>query len=97
MLELALLLGVFEQLTINQDNYGLIHYDFEPDNVFYDENSQRCSVIDFDDAMYHWFMMDIVQALEAIRDEMEIDDCSHQEAVFLKGTIYFRVFEEYRS
>lgn len=85
MQELALLRKELEQIPITQDNYGLIHFDFEPDNVFYDETSQCCSVIDFDDAMYHWFVMDIVQALEAIRDEMEIDDCSHQEAVFLKG------------
>ncbi|MBE0685758.1 MAG: phosphotransferase [Anaerolineaceae bacterium] len=85
MQELALLKREFDQLTINQENYGLIHFDFEPDNVFYDETSQRCSVIDFDDAMVHWFVMDIVQALEAIRDEMDLDDCSHQEAVFLKG------------
>lgn len=42
------------------------------------------SVIDFDDAMYHWFVIDIVQALFAIQ-EMEVDDISHQEAVFLKG------------
>jgi len=85
MQELALLKREFDQLTINQENYGLIHFDFEPDNVFYDETSQRCSVIDFDDAMVHWFVMDIVQALEAIRDEMDLDDCSHQETVFLKG------------
>lgn len=89
--ELALLRGEFDQLTIDHDNYGLIHYDFEPDNVFYDETSQFCSVIDFDDAMYHWFVMDIVQALDAIRDEMELDDCSYQEAVFLKG--YHSQFE----
>jgi len=83
--ELALLRREFDQLTINKNNYGLIHFDFEPDNVFYDEISQRCNVIDFDDAMYHWFVMDIVQALDAIRDEMELDDSAHQEAVFLKG------------
>lgn len=85
MQELALLRSELDQIPITQDNYGLIHFDFEPDNVFYDETSQCCSVIDFDDAMVHWYVMDIVQALEAIRDEIEIDDCSHQEAVFLKG------------
>ncbi|PKO05210.1 MAG: hypothetical protein CVU41_13105 [Chloroflexi bacterium HGW-Chloroflexi-3] len=85
MRELALLRHEFDRLTITQDNYGLIHYNFEPDNVFYDESNQKCSVIDFDDAMYHWFVMDILQALEAIRDEMELDDCSHQQAKFLQG------------
>ncbi|MDO9086049.1 MAG: phosphotransferase [Anaerolineaceae bacterium] len=83
--ELTLLRSEFDQLTINQENYGLIHFDFEPDNVFYDETSQRCSVIDFDDAMYHWYVMDIVKALDAINDEMGTEDCSLQEEVFLDG------------
>lgn len=91
MQELNTLRSQFSQLPITQDNYGLIHYDFEPDNVFFDENNQQCSVIDFDDAMYHWYVMDIVQALDAIQDEMEMDDCSHQEAMFLRG--YRRVCE----
>lgn len=65
--------------------YGLIHYDFEPDNVFFDESNYRCSVIDFDDAMYHWYVMDIVQALAAIKDELSRDDISHQEKIFLEG------------
>ena len=91
MLELALLRREFNRLPINQGNYGLIHYDFEPDNVFYDESTRQCSVIDFDDAMYHWYVMDIVQALFAIQDEMDVNEISHQEAVFLKG--YRSVFE----
>lgn len=85
MQDLLFLRGEFEQLPKNQHNYGLIHFDFEPDNVFYDEDSHQCSVIDFDDAMVHWFVMDIIQALNAIQDEMGIDDCSHQKAVFLDG------------
>jgi Ser/Thr protein kinase RdoA (MazF antagonist) len=83
--ELAIIKNQFTQLPINQDNYGLIHFDFEPDNVFYDETSQRCSVIDFDDSMYHWYVMDIVQALEASRDEIGTEDSSLQEEVFLDG------------
>ena len=83
--ELALLRNEFASLPMNQDHYGLIHFDFEPDNVFYDETIQRCSVIDFDDAMYHWYVMDIVQALEAIKDETEKDDISSLEAQFLDG------------
>jgi Ser/Thr protein kinase RdoA (MazF antagonist)/ribosomal protein S18 acetylase RimI-like enzyme len=42
---------------------GLIHYDFETDNVFYMKDELRFSAIDFDDSMYHWFMMDITSAL----------------------------------
>lgn len=83
--ELKFLKNEFNRLPITQDNYGLNHYDFEPDNVFYDESTHQCSVIDFDDAMYHWYVLDIVQALFAIQDEMDVNDISHQEAVFLKG------------
>jgi len=85
MQELEFLRSQFSQLPVSQDNYGLIHYDFEPDNVFFDASSLQCNVIDFDDAMYHWYVMDIEQALDAIQDEMELDDCSQQEAIFLQG------------
>lgn len=30
----------------SKSNYGLIHYDFEYDNVFYDDESKSCNVID---------------------------------------------------
>jgi Ser/Thr protein kinase RdoA (MazF antagonist) len=83
--ELMDLRDEFALLALNRENYGLIHFDFEPDNVFFEEKTRQCSVIDFDDAMYHWYVMDIVQALYSIQDEMEIEDCSHQEAVFLSG------------
>lgn len=83
--ELGFLKSEFRNIHQTQNNYGLIHFDFEPDNVFYDEGSGQCSVIDFDDAMYHWYVMDIMQALEAIRDETEKDDISDLEAQFLDG------------
>lgn len=83
--ELTLLRRELEKIPITQDNYGLIHFDFEPDNVFYDETSHSCSVIDFDDAMYHWFVMDIVQALDAIREETGKDEISDLEKQFLDG------------
>ena len=83
--ELALLRREFASIPMDQDHYGLIHFDFEPDNVFYDEGIQGCSVIDFDDAMYHWYVMDIIQVLDAIKDETEKDDISSLEAQFLDG------------
>lgn len=43
--------------------FGLVHYDFEPDNVFFDQATNICSVIDFDDGMYHWYALDVEQAL----------------------------------
>lgn len=41
------------------------HYDFETDNVYFDKLTKG-HVIDFDDAMYHWFAMDIDQALDSL-------------------------------
>ena len=46
------------------DNYGFVHYDFEPDNVFWD--GSRFHVIDFEDGMRHFLAMDWVQAMDEI-------------------------------
>lgn len=51
--------------------YGLIHYDFEPDNVFWDGRS--CHAIDFEDGMLHFFAMDAVQALDKMDDMYHAD------------------------
>lgn len=83
--ELFSLKDELDKLPRTQDNYGLVHYDFEPDNVFYDRKKGICSVIDFDDGMYHWFALDIAQVLDALEDSL----CGHalQAAVdsFLQG------------
>lgn len=38
-------------LPMETGNYGLMHYDLEPDNVFYDESTGTCSVINFDNGV----------------------------------------------
>lgn len=83
--ELTLLKNYFLTLPINHNNYGLIHYDFELDNVFYDYATKSCSVIDFDDAMYHWYMMDIEQTLDSLKSEIAEQEFHQKKAVFLKG------------
>lgn len=53
-----------ENLPAPADEYGLIHYDFEADNLFF--GREKVGVIDFDDAMYHWFAADVaVSAADA--------------------------------
>ncbi len=109
--ELNYLREQFSQLPTNGSVYGLIHYDFEPDNVFFDESNYQCSVIDFDDAMYHWYVMDIVQALAAIKDEVETDDfleirshflagyrskCSINDQIFSKESLFLRFDKLYK-
>jgi Ser/Thr protein kinase RdoA (MazF antagonist) len=83
--ELNMLREFFFHLTLTPANYGLVHYDFETDNVFYDPSSGLCSVIDFDDAMYHWYVMDIVQALDSLKQQVAGEAFAHLKAVFLSG------------
>ena len=47
---------------------GLVHYDFELDNVFYDQATDECWPIDFDDSLVSWLAMDVEQALDAMDD-----------------------------
>ena len=75
----------FAALPKSQADYGLIHYDFEYDNVFYDGETQTCHAIDFDDAMYHWYVLDIEQALESLREEIPPEDFDQKKQCFLDG------------
>lgn len=83
--ELEYLREKFSQLPVNAENYGLIHYDFELDNVFYDPQTKSCSVIDFDDAMYHWFVMDVEQALDSLKGEVAESEFEQKKILFLEG------------
>jgi Ser/Thr protein kinase RdoA (MazF antagonist) len=85
--ELALLGRFFANLPKDADNYGLVHYDFELDNVFYDAATGTCHVIDFDDAMYHWYVMDVAQALGSLETDAELEGDQLQAAreAFVEG------------
>jgi Ser/Thr protein kinase RdoA (MazF antagonist) len=83
--ELCILKEYFLKLPTTNENFGLIHYDFEADNVFYDEISESYNPIDFDDSMYHWYAMDIEQALDSMKEclpEYQIESSANQ---FIKG------------
>lgn len=71
-------------LPVTRETYGLLHYDFEPDNVFW--NGETCSVIDFDDAMLGWFALDVEQALEELGEEGA--------ATFMQGYLSISPFTE---
>lgn len=68
--ELSILKNYLLKLPITKDNFGLIHYDFEADNVFFDDTAKTYNPIDFDDAVYHWYAMDIEQALDSLTEDM---------------------------
>ncbi|MEI2666227.1 phosphotransferase enzyme family protein [Rossellomorea sp. LJF3] len=83
--ETKLLKEYFKSIPKSKNNFGLIHYDFEYDNVFYDAESQSCHVIDFDDAMYHWYVMDIEQTLDSLQDCIPSEKYQEKKECFLDG------------
>ena len=83
--EVNILQTCFSKLPKSNENYGLVHYDFEFDNVFYDESTNTCNVIDFDDAMYHWYVMDIEQSLDSLKEEIESSKYEHAKEVFINA------------
>lgn len=93
--ELSILKAYFSKLPITKENFGLIHYDFEPDNVFYNEITKAYNTIDFDDAMYHWYALDIEQSLESIRRNMPEEQVELSINEFIKGyCLEYAIYDE---
>ncbi|OXM16229.1 phosphotransferase enzyme family protein [Paenibacillus herberti] len=91
MQETEMLRDYFSAIPKSESSFGLVHYDFEYDNVFYDEESKSCYVIDFDDAMYHWYAMDIGKAFESLQDGIAVEAFEVKKQCFLEG--YLTEFE----
>lgn len=83
--ELDAVRQALDGLPQTDDTYGLVHYDFEPDNVFWDETNQCCTAIDFEDGMYHFFLVDLEQALDALSKDMPADRIPTARNSFLQG------------
>lgn len=83
--ELELLRHAFDDLPENAESFGLVHYDYELDNVFYDVQNDLISTIDFDDCHYHWFGMDVERALANLEEELESEMVPMAKEGFLKG------------
>ena len=92
--ELDALKSALEALPIRSDNYGLVHYDFEPDNVFWEPEAKLCSVIDFDDGMYHWYALDLEQVFDCLAEELEAGALQTAKECFLRGYRELRAFSE---
>lgn len=83
--ELDSLRSDLSALAKSDATYGLVHYDFEPDNVFFDAGQELCNVIDFDDGMYHWYVLDVEQAFGELRDALSPPDAKRARDLFLFG------------
>ena len=83
--ELSELTNWLQSLSTDKNVFGLIHYDFQLDNIFFEEDKEpHFNVIDFDDAIYHWYALDLVTALDDFID----DDTPHSKLLvqsFLNG------------
>ena len=83
--ELTAVSNLLNSLPRTEDYFGLVHYDFEPDNVFWNVKNHQCSVIDFDDGMYHWFALDVEQVFDCLTEFFEGDALQKAKAQFLNG------------
>ena len=77
--------GLLHKIPKNESNYGLIHGDFELDNVFYDKNTGKYSIIDFGSSLYHWYNRDIDITLGNLKDELPGKDFDKLKTLFLNG------------
>jgi Ser/Thr protein kinase RdoA (MazF antagonist) len=59
--ELHHLESSLDALPLDQDTYGLIHFDFELDNLIW--QGRTVQVVDFDDCSFAWYAADIAFAL----------------------------------
>lgn len=82
--ELGRLRRELSELPTGKRHTGLIHYDFETDNIFYDDELARYCAIDFDDSMHHWFMMDVAAAISDLY-EQEGEEARGRIVQFLAG------------
>ncbi|MBE5801017.1 MAG: hypothetical protein E7319_01895 [Clostridiales bacterium] len=84
-------------LPITKDNYGLIHYDFEPDNVFCDPQTGLFAVIDFDDMLRCWYALDVVRALDGLCDVGGDTDTPCQLPDYDPAALFLRGYRTVRS
>jgi Ser/Thr protein kinase RdoA (MazF antagonist) len=83
--EADILQSCLERFPVSPEYYGLVHYDFELDNVFYDETNGSFHVIDFDEAVYHWFALDIEQSIDSLVEDMPQERAVEARRLFLEG------------
>ncbi len=80
--ELDQIASSLNELPMTQNNYGLIHFDFELDNLCWQE--QTIGMLDFDDCSYLWYVADIAFALRDLFKE-NVDLQNNNFLAFVRG------------
>ena len=83
--ELRAVHEALRNMPTDQSSFGLIHYDFELDNIVWQDDD--AGVLDFDDCVLHWYAGDIAFALRDLFDDQvgNIDLKGDRFVAFLKG------------
>ncbi len=92
--ELTWIEGQLEPLATGPMDYGLIHYDFELDNILWD--GDEIGIIDLDDCAFYWFEADIAFALRDLFDDSiaKIDLGDHRLTAFIDGYRFERAISD---
>jgi len=93
--EFEQLVSLLNVLPVTHATYGLVHFDFELDNLYW--RDQAIGIGDFDDCSYAWYIADIAFALrDLFSDDIDLDKRSFRE--FIYGySIHFPLDEELLS
>lgn len=65
--EWARLMTWANSLPTDGDRFGLIHFDFELDNLYWQD--QEIAILDFDDSVQSWYVADIAYALRDLFED----------------------------
>ena len=69
-------------LPVTETNYGLIHGDFELDNLFWQDDT--IALLDFDDCAYSWYVADVACAIRELF-ETGVDLSNPSFRAFIRG------------
>ncbi|GHO46688.1 phosphotransferase enzyme family protein [Ktedonospora formicarum] len=89
--ELDSITSLLSAFPVTEMNYGLIHGDFELDNLFWQNNT--IAMLDFDDCFYCWHVADIALALRDLF-EAGVDLNNPSFRVFIRGYSAHHVLAE---
>lgn len=72
-----------KKIPIDNDNFGLIHFDFDIDNILW--NDRDITIIDFDDMVKLWFGADILFAVRSLFYNKPLDLNNQKLKLFIQG------------